>query len=162
MADQKDDTKKSSDFSFITQEGGIDWAKFPIGTALKDAVDRNDERFSSACITLGIMSREGRTEAEVFLFGMLTYYENDLARKSEIVEALKFSRSKRAAQVLFSELDQIVSSNTTRAYINTILETLGTLPKGHVKQGLEKLIQEKKWTYKMKAKFTAILEELEW
>ncbi len=85
-----------------------------------------------------------------------------MVRKEFVVKALAGVSTKGAADALFAELDRIESSNTTRGYIKVVLESLAELPERHTKEGFERLLNDDKWSYKMKRKFQAILDGSDW
>jgi hypothetical protein len=118
--------------------------------------------FRSSCILLTPMYGAGGEHAGVSLYGLFICRQADRARKEVIVEALRHVRTGTCAEILFSELDRIESSNATRGYINAILTTLSRFPSTLVEQGFDKLLKDKKWSYKMKRKFQAMLDGVDW
>jgi hypothetical protein len=85
-----------------------------------------------------------------------------MARKEFIVDAVATLKTKEAVEVLFAELDEIKSSNTTRGYIKALLKALAGLPLRHTEAGFQRLLEQDKWSYKMKRKFQAILDGVDW
>ena len=81
--------------------------------------------------------------------------------KTAIVEALFHVQTKQAADLLFRELRLTVSSNSTRKYINSILKTLKHFPLELIEEGFDELLNDKKWSYRMKMKFREIVEFVE-
>ena len=55
-----------------------------------------------------------------------------------------------------------MSSNSTRGYINTILKAFEGFPLELVAEGFEKLLADRKWSYRMKRKFEDLLAEIEY
>lgn len=147
---------------WITKDGYLDLAKLPIDSVLSQALSDDWQKLGSACRTLASMTLMGRAEAGVFLCGLLGYCENDTTRKEEIVEALGCVKTHQAAGLLFTELDRIESSNSTRGYINKILKALERFPLEIVEKGFERLLSDPRWTYRMKRKFREILGEIEY
>ena len=162
MKDKKEDILKKLKVPWLTKDGFVDLAKFPIDSILKKAISEKEQDFRSSCRTLVSMYVSGRTEAAIFLYGLLVYNEDDIFRKEAIVEALGHVETKESANLLFRELQHIVSSNSTRSYINTILRSLKYFPLEYVKEGFEELLNDKKWSYRMKRKFRDILEKIEY
>ena len=72
---------------WITKDGYLDLAKFPIDSVVKQANSAKEKDFRSACRTLASMYDAGRSEAAIFLFGLLTLNSSDIERKKAIVEA---------------------------------------------------------------------------
>ena len=158
MAEKEKDILKNLDVPWVTKDGFLDMAKFPIDSTLKQAVGKNEEYFRSSCRTLISMYVAGRLEAAIVLYGLLIHNNNKIERKEIIVEALGHVKTKKSADLLFKELHQTVSSNSTRKYINSILKSLQMFPLENINEGFEALLLEKKWSYRMKNKFKAILD----
>ncbi len=135
ISKKEDDILKKLNLPWITDDGYLDWAKFPIDSVLKQALSLEDQVFRSACRTLASMYAAGRAEAGIFLFGLLIHNPDDIIRKAPIVEALVHIQTKEAADLLFRELRITVSSNSTRKYINTILKTLKHFPLEYIEEG---------------------------
>lgn len=148
---------------WITKNGNIDIAKLPIEPILEQAVGNVPDEFRqelrSACHVLTTMASSGRAEAGVFLCGLLGFYEDDVEKKMVVVDALGRLNSRQAATVLFGELDKIVSSASTRVYIGAVLKALRHFPADLIVPDFQRMLQDKKWTYRMKDKFEEILEE---
>jgi len=137
-------------------------AKFPIEPILKQAMgeDRDGDSFRSACSMLESMCSAGRTEAAVFLYGLFIANRDDVVRREHVVEALGRVKTAETAALLFGELNRIESSTATRRYIDGILDALRHLPLALTEKGLEDLIHDRKWSYRMKSKFKDLLEYL--
>jgi hypothetical protein len=162
MANKKDDILRKLDAPWITKDGFLDWTKFPIDSVLKQALRRNNQDFQSACRILTSMYVAGRTEAAIFLFGLLIYNADDIVRKETVVEALGNIETKESAGLLFRELRLTESSNSTRKYINTILKSLRHFPMELTKDDFERLLKDSKWSHRMKKKFKEFLKEAEY
>ena len=162
MSKNEDDILSKLNAPWITKDGYLDWTKFPIDSVLKQALSPHDDKFQSACRTLASMYSSGRTEAGIFLFGLLIHNADNIIKKTAIVEALVHVQTKQAADLLFRELRLTVSSNSTRKYINSILKTLKHFPFELIEEGFEELLNDKKWSYRMKMKFREIVEFVEY
>ena len=162
MSKKEDDILRKLSVPWITKDGSLDLAKFPIDSVLKHAISEKGQDFRSGCRLLASMYTSGRFEASIFLFGLLIHNGNDIVRKEEIVEALGYIKTKAAADLLFRELRLTVSSNTTRIYINRVLKSLNRFPLELIEDGFEDLMNDRKWSYRMKKKFKEILEEVEY
>lgn len=143
---------------WITEDGCLDLNEFPIDSVLKQAMSKDESIFRTACRVLQAMHLVGRFEAGVFLCGLLAH-NDDLARKEIIVNALQRVELKTTADLLFRELQNIVSSNTTKVYIKKVLRSLMSLPLPFIESGFEELIRDPKWSYRMKTQFRELLEE---
>jgi hypothetical protein len=146
--------------SWITSEGYLDFEKFPIDSVLRQAVDADAGRFRNGCRILGSMAAAGRSEAGVFLVGLLVYYRADLERLGEVVEQLGHFRNESSADALLGELRRIKSSNSTRRYLDRVLRSLTYLPAALVEDGLRELAADPAFSPKMRAKLRAAIEEL--
>jgi len=149
MAKKEKDILKKLGVPWITKDGFLDMAKFPIDSTLKQAVGKNEEEFRSSCRTLISMYVAGRSEIAIFLYGLLIHNNKNIERKEIIVEALGHVKTKESADLLYS----------TRRYINSILKSLQRFPLENINEGFETLLLEKKWSYRMKNKFKAILND---
>lgn len=157
MAKKEKDILKKLGVPWVTKEGFLNMEKFPVDGTLKQAVGKNEEEFRCSCQTLISMYVASRSEAAIFLYGLLLHNKHNIERKEIIVEALGHIKTKESVDLLFSELHQTVSSNSTRKYINSILKSLQMFPLENTTEGFEALLSEKKWSYRMKNKFKAIL-----
>ena len=138
---------------WITPNGEIDLERLPLDGILKQAIDPEFDRFRSACVLLGSMTRSGRPEAGLYLIGLLAYYVSDLRRLEAIAEQLAYFRHQSSADALFAEIRRVKSSNTTRRYLDCVLRSLAALPADLVSTGLEALAQDTLFSSKMRAKF---------
>jgi len=162
MVPKNGDMLKKLNVPWITKDGYLDLTKFPIESTLKQAVGNEGEQLRSACRILGSMASSGRTEAGVFLYGLLTFCAGNTAKKQAVIEALGQVRTQRAAELLFGELENTASSNSTRGYIDTVLKALRSFPLDLVERGFQQMLSDRKWSYRMKQKFRALLEEAEY
>ena len=146
---------------WITEDGYLDLNKFPIDSTLAQAVGDNEEQFRLACRTLASMVYAGRTEAAVFLYGLLGFCDDSRIKKESVVKALGAVGTQQSANLLFEELKKTESSNSTRSYLAVLLKVLRGFPSELVRDGFERLLSDSRWSYKMKRKFEAALEEME-
>ncbi len=153
------DILKKLNVPWITKDGYIDLKKLPIDSVLRQSLSNDDREFESACRALASMYSAGREEAAVYLYGLLLFYKNDIYRKENIVDALGHVKTNECSGLLFAELDNTKSSNTTRGYINVLLKSLRYFPIEQIEEGFKRLLTEKKWSYRMKSKFREILED---
>ena len=145
---------------WITEEGSIDLCQFPIDSVLKQSVSEDEQDFRTGCTLLGSMQSHGRTEAGVYLLGLLRYWQDDLDRLTTVVENLSYYRTATCADALFRELRRIRSSNTTRRYLSAVLDALLRFPKELVAESLEALAEDTSFSYKMRRKFREALESM--
>ena len=153
-----DPKKLHEELPWITKAGYFDPGKFPIDSALKQALSDEDHEFKSGLNMLNSMYSRGRTEAGVFLMGLLVNCEDNWEKRISIVEAMKGMEAKPVAELLFSELKRVKGSNTTRRYLGAVVKALSTMPPELVEEGFEELAEDRSFSPKMRAKFRAVLE----
>jgi thiamine kinase-like enzyme len=108
---------------------------------------------------LGAMKVHGRTEAGVFLLGLLVNCDDNWEKRIKIVEAMKSIHTKPCADLLFSELKRVKSSNTTRRYLATVINVLSSMPSELIEDGFQTLAEDSSFSPKMRDKFRAVLEK---
>lgn len=148
--------------SWLTEDGDIDFSKYPIEVPAKDSLSNDEEKFRNACRLLGIILNEERKDAAIFLFGLICYYKNDIKRLEIIVENLRNFETKECVNFLFDEIERVKSSNTTRIYINTIIDTLRYFQSDLVLEKFIEFSENKKFSYKMQNKFLTAVEEIKY
>ena len=144
---------------WITKEGYFDLTKFPIDSILKQALSEDDQEFRTGLNVLSSMCGHGRTEAGVFLMGVLLNCDDNWEKRIRIVEAMKFIHTKPCADLLFGELKRVKSSNTTRRYLATVIKVLSSMPSELIEEGFEALAEDRSFSPKMRDKFRAVLEK---
>ena len=144
---------------WVTKDGEVDLGKFPIDGVLQQALDRSAEPFRSGVNMLRSMQSHGRREAGVFLLGLLVASDDNLERRSLIVDALQGVNTKACADLLFGELRRVKSSNTTRRYLATVIRVLASMPSELIRDGFAALADDKSFSQKMRAKFKALVAE---
>ncbi len=143
---------------WITNEGYFDQAQFPIDSVLKQALSNDDQEFRTGLSMLSSMYGHGRTEAGVFLLGVLVNCEDNWEKRIRIVEALTGIHTKPCADLLFGELKRVKSSNTTRLYLAAVIKVLSSMPSELMEEGFETLAEDTSFSPKMRDKFRAVLE----
>ena len=144
---------------WITEDGNLDPAKFPIDGTLKQALAADMGQFRSGLNMLGSMCAHGRDEAGIFLLGLWVACSDDLERRGLIAEALWGVKTKACADLLFAELKRVKSSNTTRRYLAAIIKVLASMPPNLVQEGFTSLANDTSFSYKMRAKFEEAIVE---
>jgi hypothetical protein len=144
---------------WITEEGDLDLAEFPIDCVLRQAVGDDEGGFRSAVMLLPSMYHRGRKEAGIFLLGLFVANDDDWERRTAIVEALGAVQTQPCANLLFSELRRVKSSNTTRRYLAAVIKVLTAMPAELVHDGFATLACDKSFSQKMRAKFRAVIDE---
>ena len=160
LGDSSVDIKKQlRNVPWITKDGFLDPAKFPIDSVLKQAISQDDQTFRSGLSMLSAMYGHGRTEAGVFLMGVLVNCEDRWEKRIRIVEALTGIHTKPCADLLFGELKRVKSSNTTRRYLAAVIKVLSSMPLELIEEGFETLAEDRSFSPKMRDKFRAVLEK---
>lgn len=154
-----DSNEQLSKVPWVTKDGCVDLKKFPIDGVLQQALDQNLELFRSGVNMLRSMHGYGRQEASVFLLGLLVACDDNLERRSLIVEALRGVNTKACADLLFGELRRVKSSNTTRRYLATVIQVLASMPAELIQGGFAALADDKSFSQKMRAKFKALVAD---
>jgi hypothetical protein len=148
-----DPKKRVEKVLWITKDGLLDPAQFPIDFNLKQALSEDDEQFRSGLSVLSMMYTHGRQEAGVFLMGLLVSSDDRWERRIRIVEALRGINTKPCADLLFGELKRVKSSNTTRRYLTTVIKVLAAMPPELIEAGYASLARDKSFSQKMLDKF---------
>ena len=113
---------------WLTADGYIDLSRLPIDSVLKQAISADDVQFRSGCNLLNSMLGSGRTEAGVFLLGLLTQFPDNYARLTVIAEMLAAFKVRATVVFLAAELRRGKGSSATRAYLRRIIDTLASFP----------------------------------
>ena len=154
-----DPKKLLGNVPWITKDGNFDLTRFPIDNVLKQALSQDDQEFRTGLNLLASMSDLGRTEAGVFLLGLLVNSDDKWEKRITIVEAMKFIKTKPCANLLFSELKRVKSSNTTRTYLATVIKVLSAMPSELIEAGFRTFAEDNSFSPKMREKFRAVLEK---
>jgi hypothetical protein len=101
-----------------------------------------------------------RKEAGVFLLGLLLTCGDNWEKRRAVATALYDVQSEVCVNVLFGELQRVKNTNSTRRYLNEVIDVLSCMPSALVLPGFEKLVADKSLTPRMRAKFQAIRDDL--
>jgi len=137
---------------------GIDLARFPIDVMLRKALSADEEEFRSACSLLRSMCAAGRTEAGIFLIGLLHQYSDNYPRLSEIAEALTSFPSAASAAALAAEVRRVKGSSATRGYLRRVIKTLEMFPAEHAQHHLVALSRDPKVGPRFRQRLRALTE----
>jgi hypothetical protein len=151
--------KLLGDVPWITKNGNLDLTRFPIDNILKQALSEDEQEFKTGLSVLSSMCGYGRTEAGVFLMGVLLNCDDNWEKRITIVEAMRSIHTKPCADLLFNELKRIKSSNTTRRYLATVIKVLSSMPSELTEESFEALAEDRSFSPKMRDKFRAVLEQ---
>ena len=145
---------------WITKDGWLDVARLPIDSILDQTLADDIDTFRSGCTMLQTMHRHGRTDAGIYLLGLLRHFQNDHQRLTIIVESLGGFETEACVDALFAELKRVKSSNTTRTYLNTVIEVLSFFHIDMIKPRFEDLAQDSYFSNKMRRKFEEALDNM--
>lgn len=85
----------------------------------------------------------------------------DWTLRAETVEALRYVRTRACASLLLAELDRVKSSNSTRRYLDRILDVLALFPAELIGEKLDALAHDGRFSPRMRAKLRACRLETE-
>lgn len=149
---------KLSDVPWL-KDGALDMTKVPLDSNFKTALGRDRAGARGSLSVLASATAYGRTEASVFLMGFLVNLpDDDWEMRIDAVEALQHTKTARCAALLFSELRRVKGSNTTRRYLNKIIDVLKRFPADIVQGGFEALAGDTSLSQKMRAKLRSAAE----
>ena len=154
-----DSKKLFGNVPWITKDGNFDLSRSPIDNVLKQALSEDDQEFRTGLNLLSSMCDFGRTEAGVFLMGVLLNCDDNWEKRIKIVEAMKFIKTKPCADLLFSELKRVKSSNTTRSYLASVIKVLSSMHSELTEEGFRTLSEDKSFSPKIRDKFRAAVEK---
>jgi hypothetical protein len=160
MADAFTMIKRRSNVPWLTNDGYINLANVPIDAVLRQTLSKDMDEFGSGCNLLQSMAGGGRTEAGIYLLGLLRHYQNDLVRLKIIVERLSTFLTPECAEALLHELKRVKSSNTSRGYLAVVLKILSRFPYEIAGERLLDLASDENFSYKMRTKFRTVLDAM--
>ena len=141
----------------------IDLKNLPVDQYLEDLNNSQSTKRKEALSSLGGLIVYGNTQAFEELFN----YFNELPPPSTITEVhFKIDVLKQLKRlekigdlvpVLIQELYDTTSNNTTRQWINEIFRFLSACPKEEIKEPLEKMLTDKRFSHRQKQKIKTIL-----
>lgn len=141
----------------------IDWTTMPVDQYEAQLKDPALENRRKAISSLGAMISLGNKEAFVVLFKSLKGLPppetiEDVHFKKEILRHLDRSETREVLlPYLIDELYRISSNNTTRQWISDIFRFLEYSPIELVREPLEQMMKDKRFSYRLKQKMKNIL-----
>ena len=100
----------------ISEDGFLDPTQFPIDPLLKQALSNDRQEYDWAVSLLRSMHNCERTEAGVFLIGLLLTCGDNWEKRRAIAIALYDVQTEVCVNVLFGELKRVKNTNSTRRY----------------------------------------------
>ncbi len=144
----------------IIDDGFRDPTTCPIDGVLKLALGDDGQGSQWAIALLRSMYNYGRTEAGVFLIGLLLTCGDDWEKRMAIAAALYDVQTEACVNVLLSELRRVKSTNATRRYLGEVIDRLSSMPPSLVLAGFEELAQDKSFTPWMRTRLSEAVELL--
>jgi hypothetical protein len=141
----------------------VDWETMPVDRYVKQLESRNKKEQKAGISSLDGMICLGNEEAFKALFKFLQQLPppktlEDVYLKKEILEKLKNEGARhRLIPYLIDELYKTPSNNTTRQWISAIFKFLEHSPKDKIRDPLEKMLKDKRFSYRLKNKIKNIL-----
>jgi len=141
----------------------IDWKTVPVHQYVKQLKDPNPAEQLNAISSLAGLIGFGNMEAFKELFNFFKELPppgtiEEVHFKKEVLRHLRSSKTKTILiPQLIYELYHTPSNNTTRQYINDIFQFLKFAPREDVLEPLEKMLEDKKFSYRIKRKIKDIL-----
>jgi hypothetical protein len=127
---------------------------------LKQALSDDRREFHSAVSLLRSMYNYDRKEAGVFLIGLLLTSGDNWEKRRAIATALYDVQNEVCVNVLFGELKRVKNTNSTRRYLNEVIDVLSCMPPPLVLPGLEELAADTSLTPRMRAKVESVRGDL--
>jgi len=148
---------------FLDQVEKIDWKTVPVDTYVAELSSPDKDKRLEATSSLGALANSGNEKA---LAQLIKYFKelpspstlDEVHFKIAVFRHLKPVRNKSTIiPLLIDELYHLQSNNTTRQWISMILEYLQRCPLNKVGDPLEKLLREKKFSYRLRNRITNII-----
>ncbi len=147
------------------EEEGLDKVQRLIAQIRLDALFRKAlspdlDEARDAFRTLRALGDMGRTEAIPFLVGLLVLAGDDWKRREELVRRLKWVDDPGFIRFLCDELLRVKNSNSTRRYLGAILDVLENMPAEAVEGELERVLEWRELSRKIRARVERILWDM--
>jgi len=120
----------------ILEAGCSDPESGSIDAAVKLALSDDPQEYSWALRLLRDMAEFKWDETAVFLIGLLMSCGDNWEKRLAIVEMLHPVKTDACVDVLLGELRRVRSANSTRRYLQGVIDTLSCLPPELVRPGL--------------------------
>lgn len=144
----------------------IDWKTIPVNEDVKQQLRDSDPKEQQAAISnLGAMIVFGNMEA---FKELLNFFKElpppktieEVHFKIELLRHLRYSEARNLlVPHLIDELSRTPSNNTTRGWISDIFQFLRGVPLKEIQQPLERMLKDKRFSYKFKQKIKDILDQ---
>jgi hypothetical protein len=141
----------------------IDWKAVPVDEYATRLQSKNPRERKSAIPSLGALIAHGNSAAFNVLLGFLKDLSppetiNEVHLRREILRHLTSTNDKAAvASCLIKELYRTASNNTTRQWISDIFRFLKSCPLEAIREPLERMLSDNRFSYRLKKKIKEIL-----
>jgi len=141
----------------------IDWSTMPVDQYVSKLKHPDPEKQREAISSLRTMSSLGNSEAFKALFQFFKQLPppktiEEVHFKRDLLRSLERSETKSILKpCLIDELYRTPSNNTTRQWISDIFRFLEYMPLSEVRGSLEKMLRDKRFSYRLKQKMKKIL-----
>jgi len=141
----------------IKDPGPFDFMQVSLDYNYRTIVGSDRNQVGNSIRVLSAASSHGRKDASVFLMGLLVSLPiDDWEMRTEVARALEYTKTKECADLLFSEIRRVGSSNKTRTYLTTVINVLANFPEVIKQPGFRALAADKGFTHKMRKKFSVL------
>lgn len=163
VSEDKIDTKSLQNDLLEFQLNKIDFKNIPIEKYVGKLKSSNPEERDYAISNLSALISFDNEQAFQELFN---FFRNqpppckleDVHFKIKLLNKIwRSDRKEIFLDILINEFDNTPSNNTTRQWISEILKYLSCFPYEHIKQPLERILDDKKISYRLKEKIKNIL-----
>jgi len=141
----------------------VDWKAFPVDDYARQLQSKDPDERNGAISGLGGLIGFGNFAAFNALLGFLAALPppatiEHVHLKKEILRYLSCANDKAAvAHCLIEELYRTPSNNTTRQWISDIFRFFGRCPSDAVREPLERMLSDKRFSYRLKKKINEML-----
>ena len=132
----------------------------PIDPVVKLALSDDPQTYNWALPLLRNMAEFKRDEAAVFLIGLLMTSGEDWEKRIAVVGYLHAVKTDACVDVLLEELRKVKSTNSTRRYLQQVIDTLTCLPSKLVRTKLEALAEDGSLTPWLQTRIQAAGDDL--
>lgn len=132
----------------------------PLDPAAKVALSDDPRTYKWALFLLRNMAEFGRQDAGVFLIGLLMTCGDKWEKRTAIVGMLHAVETDACVDVLLGELRKVKSTNSTRRYLQEVLDALTCLPSKLVRTKLQALAEDVSLTPWVQTRIQTAVDEL--
>ena len=143
------------------EAAGRDPENCPIDPVVKSALSDDPQEYSWALHLLRNMAEFKREEAAVFLIGLLMACGDHWERRMAIVGMLHAVETDACVDLLLDELRRVKGTNSTRRYLQEVINVLSCLPSKLVRSKLQALAEAASLTPWVRMKLQAALHSLD-